>query len=350
MAHTSRDEEQDELFPNENTVVTNVGEDEDEDDDGARLAPIAAKRRPRASPAETDSPIAESIFGVVPKSVHDWRILKRSLHGDFVRMSWAAPGATLKIDTFPLDDLNEETIRTRWGAGTYRVEWRRPDNRVLRGGKTVEILDPVRDVPSAALEHAPSSSVFGPEVDRTFAMMQLIDQQSTAKMSQVMQFAAALATANGGGNGGGLTADRLELILAKQAENTAKIVAAAIAPIAAEMATLRRELDEGEDDDEGGAASAIAAAVPQFIKGKGGFAQFANFMAGNPELVKVGLPIAAEALGKVAAIFTPPPPPRPRAVPIVPDPYQPPPQALHVEAPAPPPASVVPPPLVEVPS
>jgi len=314
-----------------------------------------AKPRPRAVPAPrpVDPSVPMSNFGGVPEGVTHWRMRRQQLGGGWEALSHAEPGAIAAVRVWPLAELKEEAIRERWGAGRYQVQWVRPTagggSNVLRGGQLVEILPETPPASATPVHAAALSSSLGPEVDRTLQMMRMIAGEADAKMSSVLQFAAALA----GRQNNGFGAAELELIMRNNREATAAAVAAAVAPLQAELASMRAELD-GEDDDEPGivGAAAGAAASSGLLRGKGAWVQAANFAAGNPELVKAALPIVADTLSKIAAIFTPA---KPRPVPMMPPPApssppMPPPAAsLHgdagrpVNGSAPVPAPVVPP-------
>ncbi len=308
-------------------------------DDGATKAP--AKSLPRAVPvARTPDPtVPVSNFGGVPENATHWRVRRRVLGGGWEHLSHAEHGSIAAVSVWPLSELSEELLQARWGAGRYEVQWVKPmpggGSRVLRGGRQIDILPPP---PPPSPQPSTPGVTFGPEVDRTLQMMRMITTEADAKMSSVLQFAAALA----GRQNNGFGAAELELIM----RNNREAVAAAVAPIQAELASLRRELDAEESDDEGtglAGAAASAAASAGMLKGKGAWVQAANFAAGNPELVKAALPIVADTLGKIASIFLPKEAPkeRPRAVPQVQAAPPPPPPVVAPAPPPPPPPPVV---------
>lgn len=319
-----------------------------EEGDEAETTPAdsAPRTRPRAVPLPraADPNVPLSIFGGVPEGVTHWRMRRRMLGGGWEPLVWSEPGAIAAGQVWPLSELKEEIVRARWGAGRYQPQWCKPTGgggmHVLRGGREVDILPEAPAAPAAPAALAPSTS-FGPEVDRTLQMMRMITTEADAKMSSVLQFAAALA----GRNNNGFGAAELELIMRNNREATAAAVTAAVAPLQAELATMRAELDQ-EDEDEPGivGAAAAAAASTGLLKGKGAWVQAANFAAGNPELVKAALPIVAETFAKIASIFSPKQE-RPRAQPIAPMPIAPMYEAPRVPPPPPPPPAPNPPPV-----
>ncbi len=310
-----------------------------DNDEGEAVAVAAQPQRPRARrPAEVldAAPVrALSQFGGVPHGATHWGIRRQLPTLEWETLGHARPGAITKDREWPNAELSEEEVQRRWGPGVYEIQWVVPGprgtRRVQRGGRTVEIL-PVATVaaPSVTEPAAVAATIFNGPMGDALSLMQLFEKMKldgVASMVQMMQIQAQA----GGARGGGFGAAELELVMRNNREATAAAVQAAVAPLQAELATIRRELDSAGEDEGSPVAAAAASAVGTFVKGKGGWAQAANFAAANPELAKVALAGVVELAGKVASALTPKPAPPAPAPAQLPRAMPPAPPALHGE-------------------
>ena len=285
---------------------------------GATFPPESVpRRRPRGVPIPrpVDPSVPLSPFGGIPEGVTHWRIRRRMLGGGWEALSHAEPGSIESVSVWPLAELSSATVQARWGGGRYQAQWVKPTagggSQVLRGGREVDIAAPTVEAPPAV--QAPAASSMGPDFDRTMQLMRLISSEANDKTMAVMQFAAAMANARGGG---APSAAEAELAAIRQREAVTAAVTAAVAPLRAELAAVRAELDTDQGEDEGpGVLEAGAGAASSLLKGKGALVQAANFAASNPELVKAVLPMVLETASKIAALFATPKE-RPRGVPV----------------------------------
>lgn len=311
-------------------------ENETDEETSQNVVSIGAKSRPRAQREEEPVTVPLSPFGAVPADATYWAAHKAGLGGTWDTLSWGAPGDTVELREWPLADLSEETVRERWGAGIYKIQWLKA---TPRGGRksitygrpvTLRPVDPV--APPAVRAAAVAASPMGDAFALATQIMGMIEQNAEAKVQGYATMAQLIAGQN---RGGGLGAAELQLILQNQATATKDLVMAAIAPLQQELRDLRSARDE--DEPSGLPVAEAAAAAAPLIKGKGGWAAAINFAAANPKIVEVGLPVVAEMFGKLAGIFTPAPVPAPAPAPPAPAPR---PRAMPEVAPAP--AAVVP--------
>ncbi len=107
-----------------------------------------------------------------------------------------------------------------------------------------------------------------------------------------------------------LGAAELELILRNQQETTMAAVRAAVAPIQAEIATLRAAQAEDDGEGVGSGVAAAAGAAGALFKGRGVLPQVLRFAADQPELtgkaldvIPVALPVVTSALGSLADVL-----------------------------------------------
>ncbi len=279
---------------------TEHGNDLDETaPEGAQnVVSIGKKHRPRAVREVETAPVAINIYGAVPATATAWACHKQGLHGAFEVLSWGEPGETAELREWPLSQLSEDEIRRRWGAGTFQCQWLKATEtggrRNLQRGRIFTLRAPEAVAPPPA---AVASSPLGESFDLTMRVMAMIEKQSDQKVNNVMQMAREL----GGGGRGGLGGAELQLILQNQSAATEKqiqtAVAAAVAPLQAQL--------EREDEEGGSTVGAVAAAAAPLIRGKGAWATVANLAMANPDLVKVALPLVADTAMKVLALFTP---------------------------------------------
>lgn len=271
--------------------------------------PVARARKPRApmpAPASGPPPVKPpGVFGAVPPLVSHWGIAKRSPTGIFEPRGWAPPGAGIELKEWPISDLSETTLRDRWGDGVFAVQWIKPSNNggraLLRGGREVTIL-PLAAPAAPAAAAAPAAPAVNPAFAQllpTFELMDLLQRRQDSDLGRLASLAELMA-----GRSQGLGAAELELILQRQAATQAAAIAAAVAPLQAQIATMQ----EGEDDEGSPLLEAAAAAAP-FIKGKGLWGQAVNLAFAHPEaaatIAEKALPVLLEGASKLLAMFLP---------------------------------------------
>lgn len=180
-------------------------------------------------------------------------------------------GSGVVAHEWPEAECSVDTIRERWGEGTYRVRWWGRDAagvRSQRGNGRMLTLAPIAPPPRAAAPAAPAAST-------TLDPMRMVEMMMGARQAaqqETMQSLGALAQLMGSiGGARPAAADTLaeerfsvfrrEVVLAVQQQFDAltKSVEALqraqtdkIAALERELADMRAELEEWEDaDDEG---------------------------------------------------------------------------------------------------
>lgn len=289
----------------------------------AALDPAPRSRARRAAPDD----MVPSVFGPVPVGVTYWGISKRNELGANVSQGWAPPGAGVESREWPLSELSEATIRSRWGAGHFSPHWIRVSpnggRRVLRCARVIHVLPLAVDSPPAAVPSmlaAPSSPL-----GEAFALARELRQMAKDEGDSSIDRIIAVAQLMGGRQNQGLGAAELELILSRALAASSAATAAAIS---AAVEPLKRQIAELSEDDATPIADAARAAVP-FLKGKGAGVSALNFLAANPDLAKTGLELAQSALSTVEKVIARAPDPvpavasvaaiaRPRALAVVP--------------------------------
>jgi hypothetical protein len=297
-------------------------------------------------------------FGLPGSDVTHWGILRRNEAGKMRACDYSSENGTCPRQ-WPLSELSPATISERWGDGEYRLQWfgadpENPDPSkrfVGKGlGKFFRLKTPEPTAVRAPAPQQPAASALAGSplagFAQTFELMALFDQRANMQLQNVMQIAAGLA-----GRGSGIDGVQLTQILADQRAQTEAMIErittannAQVEALRAEVASLRSELDGGEDEDEeeSPAVEVVKRAAPLFRTGKpiGDTLKTAamNFVVENPDkvfdLLKPIVPLVAAA---VAAGAQPQPqpqpqasvaPPRPRAVPAsIPEPTPAPPSA-----------------------
>lgn len=322
----------------ENAENDNDADDGDEGADtgegGAGDVDTSAETQlPRARARKAVDVVPVSPFGGVPRDANAWGIRKKTEVSTWTKdLEWSAPGATIALKEWPLEQLSEEEVRRRWGPGTYAVHWLKSGSNGARGhiayGREVTILPAVAPSPASS-PAAPSTSAAG--LNDALQMMQLLDQAAaerrasiTAEANQTINGMAQLAAVmqrNAGG--GGLDAATLATILRENREAT--------------VAAVREAVGTEEEEEEGVAAVANVAAP--FFKGKGALSAVLNFAQSNPQVaqkaIETGLPLAVGLLQKLAEVLIPPKPAPPPPAPVV--------QQLPRAVPAPSPPAAPPP-------
>lgn len=284
-----------------------------------RAAPVAETPPVVVPPRE--APIAG--IGAVPPTADVWSIQKRVGRGpeDWETLEWAPPGQRVAARQWPLDELTEDAVCSRWGAGEYRLEW-----STLRGVGGRRFIS--RSFPFTIRESAPppaevaapvvpnAAPLLTPELQQAFALMGLLEQQTTNKLAQIAQLGQVL------GGGGQQTA--MIAMLQEQQRNTLTMFREMMQQQQQANAAMVRALREGDEDDERGAGEALAgvastAAAAAFDPdssfvdiAKQAFAKDpAGVLKGLKELVEAGpqlIGMVREILPKAPA---PPPPPAP---------------------------------------
>lgn len=321
----------------------------DDDDDGpetenappgpSEASPARSRRLPRAQPSVTAAAAAApsgppSPFGGVPLNATAWGIRKRNDVGGTYGpdLPWNPPGATIALREWPLAELSEQTVRQRWGAGTYQVHWLRTSERGGRDhvsyGREVTIL-PVVTPPAPAASSAPAMPPAAGGLAEALQVLQIIESQADKKIEGMASLARLIAAGNGGG---GLSEAGLSAILESNRTATVEAVRAAVAPLVAD-----------DDDDASSTAGAVANAAAPFIKGKGTLSTVLNFAQANPELatkiagvvVPAVVPAVQSVLTSLLAAFAAPPRPPPPPVAAI-NPALPRARPVAVPAPSPP--------------
>lgn len=283
---------------------------------------IALPRARRAAP-RVPSGVPVSVFGAVPIRASAWGIKRRNSVGHWDVLSHGE--SNVRRQEWPISELSEETVRARWGAGHYRVQWfevtANGGRRFMCLGREVEFEDAHTPAPAPAFVPssggAAVSDPLGPLTD-AMRVIDLIEARADGKIEGM----ARLAQIIGGGNRG-ISGEDLVRVLREErqsyAESTRAAIAAAVEPLQRQLAEFGGEDD---DDDSPGIADAARAAAP-LIKGKGTLASVLNFASANPKIVEGALPIIAGAFSALAAVVqkasTPPAPaPAPPPAPALP--------------------------------
>lgn len=126
---------------------------------------------PGASEVETESvpsaggvsaALESSVFGVIPRGASHWR-LSQQVAGGWSRCEHSAGGEVV-VSEWPLSELSLPVIRSRWGAGSYRVTWiaSQPRRRVCGTGRVFTLRPPPPPPPRpAAPPPPPPAQSFG---------------------------------------------------------------------------------------------------------------------------------------------------------------------------------------------
>lgn len=297
-----------EELDDENADGAHAGNDtESEEDDGAPAdKPRAPRRTVRRTVQRAGSPVSENWHGAIPATATKWGIRRHDED-----LGWTPPGAIAERREWPLEELSEQTILDRWGPGEYRLTWW---TRQGRGGRhflgpsahPVVIRAPSVEKPAVA---APASGGgLPPELQSTFTLMNLLEQQSTAKLAQLGQ----MVTLFSGGNRGADPA-MIELIRS-QGEQFREALRAQSEQHAEQVRMLARAIEtvgsETEDEEEGGDDRRASLPAPMFKPGEpitdSMKSMFLNWAATNPD---AAMGLAKEALnvvGKIAGAVAPP--------------------------------------------
>lgn len=227
-------------------------EESDETEEEVEPTPAKGARAPRQRPVGP--------FGQVPVAARSWGIKRMLGVGTFSGyLGHGRIDGAIEQTRWPVEELTPETVKARWGAGTYCVWWFRADNRPCGRGALVTV--PADDVrPSVAA--APAASGLPSDLQTALSLLSVIQQQSSNQIQGVAQLAAVMAGANQN-RGGGLDVEVLKLILAanaKQSEALVESVNASNRALAERLDALFED-DEDDEDDEPSTAAKVAADV-----------------------------------------------------------------------------------------
>jgi hypothetical protein len=264
------------------------------------------------------------VFGSVPVDATHWRVKRIGLNGAWEPLTHPLPDGTLAVSEWPITELTPDTLRDRWGAGTFQIVWYGPGEngrlRHITQSGTIKVLPPAVVAPVAAPAAPAARDGFG-EVERALVMMQSLSQL-TSTLVRPPQAAPE--------------SEELRRVVGELAEMRARLEAEAAQRIVEErhraelaerdrrIAQLERRLDDAEREEPGD--------EPMFRPGDGSLWEqigygILNAAAKKPEIVAaLATPIlermsGAQAQQQPAAPTTPP---RPRAMPAPPPPAPPP--------------------------
>lgn len=226
------------------------------------------------TPPNTLSEGIMRVVGTPGDDVNAWGILK-NVHGKWIRQAYADAFGT-HLNDWPLAELSVDTVRERWGGGTYHVRWfsHDPDNsepgqrfRACGRGPQFKLDDP--DPPTRVASPAPAPQPTG--FDTAMQMMAVINSQTSAQLAGVVQLAAAIGGGSRGDN------ETLRLLLDNQQvrfeallERTQNEHLRTVEALRRELAEVRGILDEEEDETTvADVAGAVAQVVPR-VKHKPG--------------------------------------------------------------------------------
>jgi hypothetical protein len=283
------------------------------------------------------APTLARVFGVPNPEVNAWGITKKE-HGKWVRQTHPDANGT-HLREWPLSELTLEEVRDRWGAGSYRVQWfvhdpehEEPGQRHRSGG-TGPVFElegagvPRVTVPQAPPAPTPSAATGG--FDLAVQFMRMADERVSSQLTSIATLAQAIA---GGNNNRGVDATVLQLLLDKQQSQFASLVErmsaaheAQLTELRGQVASLRSEIEDEEDDDAGSAVSSVAkTAIPRVKKGDSFFDAvkmgLGNYFLEDPGraasqavAIASAIPGALDTLSKAVNQAQPPPQPLPRA-------------------------------------
>jgi hypothetical protein len=195
-----------------------------------------------------------------------------------------------------LSDLTPETVRERWGAGEYRVYWfihdpanEEPGQRYRAAGTGPSVLFDEQPATRIAAPAAPAPAAPVSAFHEAMQFMALADERAGRQLNSILSAAGAIA----GRQSGGMDPQVLTLLLDNQRQSTQLLLQqmaerheASMTALRAELATLRGELEE-DDDEPAPVAAAVRAAAPLFKKGEpitdGIKAAIANYVTEHPD-------------------------------------------------------------------
>lgn len=285
--------------------------DDERDDDTGDDAPEARPvRRYKKTPAAERPSVALSPFGSVPQRCTHWGVKRQTPVGGWEPLGYRDPSSTLELREWPLAQLSEDTIRERWGAGTYRLQWYGTTDtggRASLGQGRYLTLHPVAAPPPPPAPVAAPPALGG--FTEAIALMDLIDRRATGQLAAMTQL-ANLAR----GDGGAGTTQLLVTMMQQQQEQTRALIEAMREDSRANLRAMR-EIATGEDASGSSESTAAAAAGkaagailpaynPRKPMGEQAKAAAVSYFVQNPgevfELVK-SAPALLDSLAKLVA-------------------------------------------------
>lgn len=225
--------------------------------------------------------------------------------------------AGVRIREWPIDELSIENIRARWGSGEFKVHWfshdpenEDPNERRRPQGHgpnfTLEPETPAASVAAPAGMTIPNGGAGDVALHMmNFAMSfaKLQNQQTAEQISTLMNLRGA-AGAPAAAAPPEMNAELLRLMVKDAARDAADAVAA---KYEAQIAELKKKLEEAEEDDDDESAPLFTPGAPLLEQiGYG----ILNAAAKNPDLVSTVLaPVLSRFLPAGAPQSAPPPAP-----------------------------------------
>lgn len=315
-----------------NVVAMGPAANEDTQNTEAASAP-KRKRAHVRSAAVPDPNVEVSVFGSVPVAATHWGLKRKSHLGRWEPLFYRDETGKIEVSEWPIEILNIDTVRDRFGGGRYKLTWYGSNGnggrRVAGQGRefTVPSLEPSAPA-SVAMVPAPSvASPLGGAFSEALRIMDVMDQRASSQITNLAQMAQLFGSRGGGGDN-----ELLRQLLESNARTNEAVN---------QLAQRMNEPEEG-DEDEGGevaadVARAVAAPLARRVKSSGGvldsiLAAFANHCIDNPERIPTYAAVAAQAvpsiLGVLSNAFS-------QVQAQAPRPAQPPPRPVQAPAPAP---------------
>lgn len=269
-----------------------------------RVAVARARQRSRNSGREISN------FGTIPEGTTHWGVKRETRSGAWDPLSFGA--GAVQSHTWPLDELTDDAIVARWGYGTFRTQWFKPNEgggaRFICQGSKVTYKEPTRDAP------APSAAE-----PRNVAMrehlefLELVNSSAQSKIDSTLALARALRGDRDRDDRPSLSTEDLRGILRDEREAQAALLqqhladqsARTQASIDAAVAPLRERLNELADDDDDDDETAVAGAIRTAGGGlsrKKGWLGIIGTIIENKDLLKELAPVALTALGTIAEV------------------------------------------------
>lgn len=279
-------------------------EEGDDDDSREELPQVQVRRRTRRTTASAAPVLPLSPFGAIPERATHFGLRKRGPSGVYEVVETPSEDGSILLREWPLADLDAESIRAKHGPGDYRLTWIGTSTRGGRAaiGKSRDFRIPPAVAPVAA---APPVNAAGPalppELQSTFTLMNLLEQQSTAKLAQLAQMAALFTGGAQRGPDPNVSAmvEMMRETMREQREASERQT---------QLILRALEGDDDDGDDEPEARTSTNPAPPVFKPGEpiseAVKSTFLNWAVSNPEQA---IGIAKEALsvvGKLANVAT----------------------------------------------
>jgi len=227
---------------------TDVETEKDTDETESETKPRNTKiYRASASPK-----VAFNVFGAIPETTTHWGICRRTVAGRWERLTHPND-ADMLLQAWPLEELTEETIRDRWGSGTFRTQWEGTTERGGRAhlaiGRVVTFQDkrPAAEQPAAAGAPAAPTGDMAGTLSFAMQLIGMADQRASQQVESIVRLA-------GLGDPNRVQAPTIDPALANQISKLMADVAAQRAEMeAAERrrtleAAHRRELEHRDEE------------------------------------------------------------------------------------------------------